>query len=98
MPGGAWGERLLAEEVALVQGLREREQALAAEKRPDVDVDLHIGDVHWRGSLGDITSQGLLRVSLENRSYATDLLRLRFAHLLLCAQAAGQALRRRQGL
>lgn len=88
LPGGAWGERLLAEEVALVQGLREREQALAAEKHPDVEIDLHIGDVHWRGSLGDITSQGLLRVSLENRSYATDLLRLRFAHLLLCAQAA----------
>ncbi len=87
LPGGAWGERLFAEEAALIAGLRAREAALGAEKLPAVDIDISVGGVNWRGSLGEVTTQGLLRVSLENKLYATDVLRLRFAHLLLCAQA-----------
>ncbi len=87
LPGGAWGERLFAEEAALIAALREREAALEAEKLPAVDIDISVGGVNWRGSLGEVTTQGLLRVSLENKLYATDVLRLRFAHLLLCAQA-----------
>lgn len=87
LPGGAWGERLFAEEAALIAALRKREAALEAEKLPAVDIDISVCGVNWRGSLGEVTTQGLLRVSLENKLYATDVLRLRFAHLLLCAQA-----------
>ncbi|MGH8491542.1 MAG: exodeoxyribonuclease V subunit gamma [Moraxellaceae bacterium] len=91
LPGGAWGERLFAEEAGLIATLREREAELGADKLPALDIDVSVGvaaaGVNWRGSLGEITTQGLVRISLENRIYATDLLRLRFAHLLLCAQA-----------
>ncbi len=87
LPGGAWGERLFAEEAALIESLRECEAELAAEKLLPVDIDITVAGVNWRGALDEITTQGLVRVSLENKVYATDLLRLRFAHLLLCAQA-----------
>lgn len=87
LPGGAWGDRLFDEQADDVQALRERVQALQAETRPALDIDLAVTGVTWKGSLTDVTSEGLLRVSLENKLYATDLLKLRFAHLLLCAAA-----------
>lgn len=96
LPGGAWGERLFDEQAGDVHALRERVEALQADGLPALDIDLTIAGVTWRGSLTDVTTEGLLRVSLENRLYATDLLKLRFAHLLLCATApAGVALQSR---
>lgn len=96
LPGGAWGERLFAEQADAVADLRARVAELAAEELPALPIDLTLNGVNWRGSLEGLTSEGLLRVSLENKIYATDLLKLRFSHLLLCATApAGIALQSR---
>ncbi|MDP2227291.1 MAG: exodeoxyribonuclease V subunit gamma [Moraxellaceae bacterium] len=87
LPGGSWGERLWREQADSVEAMRERVAALQAEPMAPLSVDLTIDGVTFRGPLNEMTRTGILRVSLENRIYPTDVLRLRFAHLLLCASA-----------
>ncbi|MES2918320.1 MAG: exodeoxyribonuclease V subunit gamma [Pseudomonadota bacterium] len=83
LPAGVWGERLWAVEAAQVARLRERRDALQAAPRPPLDFEWREGDITLSGQFTELTDQGLVRVSLENKVYATDLLQLRLAHLLL---------------
>ncbi|MFN3586751.1 MAG: hypothetical protein ACK4UT_04535, partial [Moraxellaceae bacterium] len=88
LPGGTWGDALFAGEQAAVADVRAREADLRAEKCPPVAVDVHVGRVRWSGLLDEVTTQGLVRVSLENKLYPTDLLCLRFLQLLLAASGS----------
>jgi exodeoxyribonuclease V gamma subunit len=87
LPGGAWGAGLWREEDERMQLLRERLAALGATPRPALALDIELDGVRWCGPLGDVTDAGLVRVAVDGPVYASDLLRLQFAHLLLCVQA-----------
>lgn len=86
LPAGAWGEQLFEEEADDMEALRERVAALQASEPFVVPVQQTVAGVNFSGALEDVTSAGLLRVSLANKIYATDVLQLYFAHLLLCAE------------
>lgn len=93
LPSGAWGVQLCDEQAEEVEQVRQRVQALQATALEPVRVHEVVNGVTFAGVLEDVTSAGLVRVSLENKIYATDVLRLYFAHLLLCAtQPAGAEL------
>jgi exodeoxyribonuclease V gamma subunit len=87
LPGGAWGEGLWREEHERMQRLHERLHELGATPRPALAVDIEVDGVRWCGPLGDVTDAGLVRVAVDGPVYASDLLRLQFAHLLLCMHA-----------
>lgn len=84
LPAGVWGERLWQEEAGRVRRLRERREALDTPPLPPLELEWEWEDVVLSGLLTDLTPLGIVRVSLENTLYATDLLRLRLSHLLLC--------------
>lgn len=83
LPAGVWGERLWEVEATQVARLRREREALQARGLPPLDFEWREGDLTLSGQFTELTDQGLLRVSLENSYYATDLLQLRLAHLLL---------------
>lgn len=83
LPAGVWGERLWAVEAARVAQLQERHAAIGAAPLPPLDFEWREGDLTLSGQFTELTDQGLVRVSLENGLYATDVLQLRLAHLLL---------------
>lgn len=85
LPSGAWGAQLCGEQAEAVEQLRQRVQALQATALDAVRVHELVDGVTFSGVLDGVTSAGLVRVSLENKIYATDVLCLYFAHLLLCA-------------
>lgn len=87
LPSGPWGAQLCGEQAEAVEQVRQRVQALQATERDAVRVHELVDGVTFSGVLDGITSAGLVRVSLENKIYATDVLCLYFAHLLLCATA-----------
>ncbi|MDF2445432.1 MAG: Exodeoxyribonuclease subunit gamma [Moraxellaceae bacterium] len=84
LPGGVWGARLLQAEAGRVARLRERRDELDTPPLPALDFAWQWEDIRLGGPLVDLTPQGIVRVSLENTVYATDLLQLRLSHLLLC--------------
>lgn len=83
LPAGVWGERLWAVEAAQVARLRREREALGAMALSPLDFVWRDVDLTLSGQFTELTDQGLVRVSLENAFYATDLLQLRLAHLLL---------------
>lgn len=94
LPSGMWGTQLFGEQAGQVDEVRTKVEALQATPVEAAPVHLTVDGVTFTGVLDDLTSVGLVRVSLENKLYATDVLRLYFAHLLLCAtRPAGVELR-----
>jgi exodeoxyribonuclease V gamma subunit len=85
LPSGSWGAQLCMEQSGEIEKVRERVKALQATDIDPVRVHETIDGVTFAGALENVTSAGLVRVSLENRIYATDVLCLYFSHLLLCA-------------
>lgn len=85
LPAGVWGERLWEVEATQVARLRERRTELDATALPPLDFVWRDAGITLSGQFTELTPAGLVRVSLENKVYATDLLRLRLAHLLLGA-------------
>ena len=85
LPSGVWGAQLCGEQDELVEQVRQRVMELELTEVDPVRVHEVVDGVTFTGMLEDVTSAGLVRVSLENNIYATDVLRLYFAHLLLCA-------------
>lgn len=84
LPAGVWGERLWQEEADRVRKLRARRDALDTPVLPPLEFSWPCGDMSLGGMLGDLTPRGIVRVSLEHQIYASDVLQLRLAHLLLC--------------
>lgn len=96
LPSGPWGAQLCGEQAAQVEQVRRKVAALQATALEPLRVQVAVDGVTFAGVLEDVTTAGLVRVSLENKVFATDVLRLRFAHLLLCAsQPPGVELRSR---
>jgi exodeoxyribonuclease V gamma subunit len=85
LPSGTWGAQLGAEQAETIEQVRQRVQALQATSLAAVRIHEVVNGVSFVGVLDDVTSAGLVRVSLENKIYATDVLCLYFSHLLLCA-------------
>lgn len=85
LPSGAWGAQLCGEQAGQVEQVREAVRALKATRLAPVRVQVEVEGVMFAGLLEELTTAGLVRVSLENKVFATDVLRLYFAHLLLCA-------------
>lgn len=84
IPSGVWGNEHYRNEAEFVAGIRKTAADLLSKKMEPVTVDLDIGGVRINGMLEGLTSDGLVRVSLENTIYPTDILCAYFAHLLLC--------------
>lgn len=82
LPAGVWGDRLWAVEATQVEGLRATRDALGARPLPPFDFEWRDGDLVLAGQFTELTDQGLLRVSLERKFFATDVLQLHLAHLL----------------
>lgn len=96
LPSGAWGAQLCGEQAVQVEQVRRKVSALQATWLEPQRVRVEVAGVTFAGTLEEVTTAGLVRVSLENRIFATDVLRLHFAHLLLCAsQPPGVELRSR---
>jgi exodeoxyribonuclease V gamma subunit len=86
LPSGVWGQRLWKEEAEYMHLLWQRREALGAECVPPLAVSWQAHGVTLSGHITELTTQGIVRVSLENKIYATDVLQLQLHHLLLCAQ------------
>lgn len=84
LPAGVWGERLWQQEALPLRRLRARRDALDVPSLPPQDFEWEREGVFLSGQLGDLTPQGIVRVSLENAIYPRDILNLRLSHLLLC--------------
>ncbi len=84
LPAGAWGERLFRQEAERMADLREKVEQLLADGREPLTFSIQEEGVTLSGLLTDITSAGIVRVSLEKNIYPTDILLLRLSHLLLC--------------
>lgn len=84
LPAGAWGERLFRQEAERMADLHEKVQPLLAGMLEPLAFSVVEEGVTLSGLLTDLTSAGIVRVSLEKTIYPTDVLMLRLAHLLLC--------------
>jgi exodeoxyribonuclease V gamma subunit len=83
LPAGVWGDRLWEVEAVQVQRLRERRAELGEVPLPPLDFALLRGDITFSGQFTELGAGGLVRVSLENTIYPTDVLQLWLSHLLL---------------
>lgn len=83
LPAGVWGDRLWAVEAIQVDRLRKRRAELGATCLPPLDFAWTCGDITLSGQFTDLGPEGLVRVSLENTIFATDVLQLWVSHLLL---------------
>ncbi|HET8730955.1 MAG TPA: hypothetical protein VFM34_07595, partial [Moraxellaceae bacterium] len=83
LPSGVWGDRLWAVEAEQMARLSRARASLNASALPPLDFEWREGDLTLSGQFTELTDQGLVRVSIEDKSFATDLLLLRLSHLLL---------------
>jgi exodeoxyribonuclease V gamma subunit len=84
IPAGAWGERLLYAEAAVVAPLREPVLAAQAAMLPPLTFKFAMGAYTLEGALTTIEPEGLVRWSLHDRIFSSDILLLWLHHLILC--------------
>jgi exodeoxyribonuclease V gamma subunit len=84
---GSWGDYLLQNETDIVDSLREPVAAALRERLPPEAFRIELDAMVLEGLLNGLTPDGLVRWSLNNRIYDSDVLSLWLHHLLLCKLA-----------
>ena len=84
IPAGFWGERLLQTEADMIAPLREPVLAAQADMLSPLAFTFALDGYTLEGTLTNITPAGLVRWTLHDKVYSSDVLRLWLHHIILC--------------